>query len=162
VSTAITKIKFSAEVVAVVTGQIQQWGTVETGGVLMGYIGNETLYVEKASGSGPKAIHDDIYFQADPNYIDMYIDMVYANSGGKLRYLGEWHTHPQITPEPSPKDIQSLDEIAQSAADFVLLVIIGAVDYSPTTFALQSISMITSAASDKIYVLEPDVRGGEN
>jgi integrative and conjugative element protein (TIGR02256 family) len=33
------------------------------------------------------------------------IDRAWAESGGTCTYLGEWHTHPERAPSPSPEDL---------------------------------------------------------
>jgi len=94
-----------------------------------------------------------LYFKADNNYITMFIDMEIANSGGKLRYLGEWHTHPQIEPMPSEIDLTSLYEIAKTSNDFCLLLIIGAINFEIKAFIKQSISIINYKDDGKFYEL---------
>lgn len=133
--------------------EIETYGVVETGGVMMGFVDGKTINVEKVSNGGSKAIHEYLYFKADNNYIEMFIDMEIANSGGKLRYLGEWHTHPQINPEPSDIDLNSIQEIAESSNDFCLLLIIGSMDYKNDSFSNQSISIINYKRQSKFYVL---------
>lgn len=147
------KIAYSEECIQVFMSEIAKFPESETGGVLMGYLDDGVVYVEKASEAGPKAIHDDIYFQADPNYIDLFIDMEYANSNGKYRYLGEWHTHPQVVPEPSAKDLNSLDEISATADQFVILLIIGAIKFKAENFNEQSISILKLVEDKKFYLL---------
>lgn len=135
-------IIFNESHLEVIEKEILSFGTVETGGVLMGCITDDGITVEAISGPGPKAIHENFYFRADPNYIDMFIDMSYANSQGKWEYLGEWHTHPQTTPEPSIKDLISLEEIAESSDNFAILLIIGAIGYTSEKFLRQSTVII--------------------
>lgn len=149
----INKIKFQEEVLAVFETQISNFGFSETGGVLMGRVVNETIIIEKASNAGPKAEHGEINFRADPDYVDMFIDMEYANSNGKNRYLGEWHTHPQIIPEPSQLDLTSLTKIAETSDDFAILLIIGAIHYSTKEFSNHSISLLKRKDQDDFYLL---------
>lgn len=87
----------------------------------------------------------------------MFLDMEIANSGGKLRYLGEWHTHPQINPEPSEIDLNSLYEIAASSNDFCLLLVIGAIDFEIDSFIKQSISIINYKRKERFYELNSNV-----
>ncbi len=63
----------------------------------------------------------------------MYIDLEHANSGGR-NYLGEWHTHPEMQPNPSDLDYDSLYEIADSSEEFALLVIVGAINFHKIRF----------------------------
>lgn len=148
------KIAYSEECIQVFLSEISKFPDSETGGVLMGYLDDGVLYVEKASEAGPKAVHEDLYFQADANYIDLFLDMEYANSNGKYRYLGEWHTHPQVVPEPSPKDLNSLDEISATADEFVILLIIGAINFKAANFNEQSISILKPVGERKFYLLQ--------
>jgi integrative and conjugative element protein (TIGR02256 family) len=142
VSSVIHNVKYSDGVLETIHSQIQKFRTIETGGVLMGHLENGILFIEKASEPGPNATHEPTYFRADANYVDMYIDIEVANSNGKDVYLGEWHTHPQINPEPSPVDGNSLMEIAASSEEFAVLLIIGAIKFSKELFARQHILLL--------------------
>lgn len=142
------EIIYTKQALQMFQSEIELFGSIETGGVLLGYIKDDLLIIEKASNGGSNAIHEEFYFRADPHYVDMFIDMEIANSGNKLRYIGEWHTHPQINPIPSELDLQSLYEISESSYDFCLLLIIGAIDFVPNLFPNQSISIIKHKNSD--------------
>ena len=150
----LTRIKFSSQALDLFKSEILEFGRIETGGVLVGYTSGNTIYVEKASDGGKNAIHEPLYFKADPNFIDMFIDMEVANSQGQLRYLGEWHTHPEVIPAPSIKDLQSLDEIAESSKDFCILLIIGNKGFSSEFFIEQSISLIQENGDNDVYTLD--------
>jgi len=151
----IKKIIYHHSILNLFDFEIEKFGIIETGGVLLGKTEKECIYISKAIGSGPKAIHEDIYFRADSNYIDMMIDIEYANSNGEISYIGEWHTHPQIHPEPSYKDLQSLSEITESSGKENLLLIIGAINYQKSKFINQSISIIKNPERTNFYL--PDV-----
>lgn len=120
----------------------------------MGYTENNEIIIEKASEPGPKAIHQLDYFKADPAFIDMFIDVENANSNGKLIYLGEWHTHPQIFPIPSKVDLISLSEIAQSKGDYCILLIVGSYKFQIQKFQKQSINVIKHKNSDDFFFLQ--------
>jgi len=153
----IENITYSKQALHMFHSEIETYGVVETGGVMLGYVNGKIVHVEKVSNGGLKAFHEYLYFRADNNYIEMFIDIEVANSGGKLRYLGEWHTHPQIKPEPSEIDLNSLYEIAEASNDFCLLLIIGAVDFEIGSFLKQSISIINHKMEKKFYVLPSNV-----
>lgn len=150
---SIEKIIYNNEAINLFETELEKFTSLETGGVLMGYVKNKTVFIEKVSGSGPKAIHEPFYFKADPDFIDMYIDMEIANSDGKLRYIGEWHSHLQITPDPSIIDLDSLFEIAESSNDFCLLLIVGALDFTIDSFLQQSISIIKFKLKQRFFSL---------
>jgi integrative and conjugative element protein (TIGR02256 family) len=151
------KVHYHHSALDVFHNEVAKFGTMETGGVLLGWLENEIIVVAKATDSGPNAIHEKIYFRADSNYIDMVIDMEHANSNGKLSYVGEWHTHPQMNPKPSQIDLNSLDEIVESSGRVNLLLIIGAIDFTKEVFAEQSISIVKSPDDDRFFELEPFV-----
>lgn len=153
----IRKIRFCQESLWVFNSQIDEYRLIETGGVLLGYVESDTIFVAKASDGGPNAMHEEFNFRADPNYIDMFIDMEYANSGEKLKYLGEWHTHPQVHPEPTSKDLNSLEEIALSANDCTILLIIGAVGFELKNFLAQSIAIIKYSTDENFFQLQAEI-----
>lgn len=138
----IETILFSNEVVEVIASEIDKHGIIETGGVLLGYQGRNSLVITKATPPGPKAIHEEYYFEADHEYVEMLIDVEYANTNGKVRYQGEWHTHSQIQPKPSPKDIRSLMNIAKGSEFYTVLTIIGAIEYTTESFLQNCCTLI--------------------
>jgi integrative and conjugative element protein (TIGR02256 family) len=77
--------------------------------------------------------------------------MEYANSDGRNYYLGEWHTHPQIHPEPSDVDYQSLHEIAKSSSEYALLLILGAVEFRRAKFSKQHIAVLKYKDDRRFY-----------
>lgn len=148
-----SKIIFSKQVLKLFEAEIYKFGLKETGGILLGAAKKDTIYVKKASDGGPNAIHRREYFRADPDYIDMFLEMELANSDENIEYLGEWHSHPQKFPEPSFKDISSLLEIASSHNNCTVLVIIGAIDFNTEKIYSQSCSLV-SETGNKFYKLE--------
>jgi integrative and conjugative element protein (TIGR02256 family) len=148
------KVLYHNSVLDVFENEVTKIGIRETGGVLLGWTENENIIVAKATGAGPNAVHEKIFFRADANYIDMIIDMEYANSNGKINYIGEWHTHPQMNPRPSQVDLNSLDEIVESSGEPNLLLIIGAIDFKKDFFVEQSISILKFPSDDRYFELE--------
>lgn len=153
----INRVSFSRNAIDMFQAEIDKYGSIETGGVMLGYVTNETIYVEKVSNGGSKAVHEYLYFRADNNYIEMFIDMEIANSGGKLRYLGEWHTHPQINPEPSKLDLDSLEEITESTDDFCILVILGSLGFSKDLFTEKSIVILKENNDSSFYEIDKSI-----
>tara|TARA_R110001583_G_scaffold178502_3_gene334466 strand:+ start:1434 stop:1886 length:453 start_codon:yes stop_codon:yes gene_type:complete len=147
------KIKFSEKVLISFLSQIEKFGMIETGGILLGFIKNDTIYIEVASKPGENAIHEEYYFKADSDYVNMIIDMEYANSDGKIKYLGEWHTHPEYIPTPSELDLISLSEITTSKGDFCIMVILGSLNFNLTDFNNCSTHIIKYENDDNFYRL---------
>src|SRR5687768_10232346 len=149
------KVYYYESVLRLFDSEIKKFGVIETGGVLLGWYDEENIIVTKATNAGPNATHENFYFRADANYIDMIIDMEFANSDGRVIYLGEWHTHPQTNPQPSSVDLNSLDEITQSSNSPNLLLILGAIDFNAEVFIEHSISVIKFPNTRKYYQLNP-------
>ncbi len=152
------KLIYHESVLKTFEAEVTKFGIIETGGVLLGNVNSEGIIVTKAIDAGPNAIHENFYFKADNNYVEMMIDIEYANSKGKVTYIGEWHSHPQVTPEPSEIDLNSLREICESSGTINLLLILGAIDFSKSKFLEQSISIVKAPNETKFYKIRPEIQ----
>ena len=109
----ITEVLFSDEVRRSIVSEAESCPDVETGGVLIGYVDNgRRAIVCRATGPGPKAVKTATRFQRDTEYVQGEIDRAAGELGEKWTYLGEWHSHLEREPEPSPTDVRSLNGIA--------------------------------------------------
>jgi integrative and conjugative element protein (TIGR02256 family) len=87
--------------------------TVETGGVLAGYIdGERRAVVTRVIGPGPTAVKSATRFHRDVEYAQAELDRTANELGDRGAYIGEWHSHLEAAPEPSPMDVRSLSGIA--------------------------------------------------
>lgn len=88
-------------------------GSVETGGILIGYrkSGNEYIILQ-ASKPGPKAVRTPTRFEKDEEYCQQKLLFSFQELGEGGLYLGEWHYHPSGGNKPSGLDVKSLTEIA--------------------------------------------------
>lgn len=50
------------------------------------------------------------------------VEQAWERSGGVKSYLGEWHTHPEETPRPSPEDTQQWERNLKQKACVVIIV----------------------------------------
>jgi integrative and conjugative element protein (TIGR02256 family) len=92
---------------------VKQNPNVETGGVLAGIISPQgNVEITDVSGPGPKAKLGADKFEKDIEYCQIFLDSLYINSGKKVVYVGEWHSHPSDDNRPSGLDIESLTAIA--------------------------------------------------
>lgn len=85
---------------------------LETGGVLVGYVGSRAIEVTGIVGPGPNARHAPTRFSPDAVWQAERIAELYAESGRRLSYLGDWHSHPKGTPAASQRDRATLRHIA--------------------------------------------------
>jgi integrative and conjugative element protein (TIGR02256 family) len=86
----------------------------ETGGVLVGYRGEGgDLVVTAAVGPGPNARHGAFTFVPDHEFQEAEIARLYEQSGRRVIYLGDWHSHPRGSCSPSLMDRRTLRGIAR-------------------------------------------------
>lgn len=84
----------------------------ETGGVLLGFEGDNAIAITALTGPGARAMHAHNSFVPDYEYQDAEIARVYADSGRRYTYLGDWHSHPDGGSALSRKDKQTLRTIS--------------------------------------------------
>jgi len=119
----------------------------EAGGILLGSIVGKTIYVLKASVPNIFDKATRTSFIRDKNVAQIIVDYEFENSGGKMFYLGEWHTHPEDYPTPSGQDRKmTVEQYNKSrlSQPFSLMVI-------------QGITGIYIALYDGEKILEPAV-----
>lgn len=115
---------------------------LETGGVLCGYYDKESLVIDTASGPGPNANHQIDEFEIDKEHMDEFLDGQYRESEGKNIYVGEWHTHPQRFPQPSPLDLRSIAErTIEWEHGRIIFVIIGFIEFEAAKLSSQIIAI---------------------
>ena len=71
----------------------------ETGGVFLGYWGEDghDVVITEILGPGPNAVHENHGFIPDYIYQEELIAERYEASKYRDTYLGDWHTHPDVT-----------------------------------------------------------------
>ena len=83
----------------------QNPGSLEAGGVLVGYRRNPHLEITDVTTPGAKDIQARTRFKRkDPSH-RKFVERQWVSSSRLIDYLGEWHTHPEMHPHPSGLDI---------------------------------------------------------
>lgn len=79
----------------------------ETGGILLGHDheGQDLIEVTQAGDAGPKAMREQRRFLRDLEHARELADIAYEGKGSV--WVGEWHTHPNESPLPSPRDLST-------------------------------------------------------
>ncbi|MFM1652471.1 Mov34/MPN/PAD-1 family protein [Brevibacillus sp. B_LB10_24] len=100
---------------------------VETGGILMGYQLNGDWVVSYASEPGPRAIKERKTVVFDENHIRTVTAKLKLRSAGRLRYIGDWHSHTVKRLTPSLGDrktfaLKTYQETYQSSSPIMLIV----------------------------------------
>ncbi|CCC86214.1 uncharacterized protein y4oA (plasmid) [Paenibacillus polymyxa M1] len=110
--TKIRSVRIYGDVAESILSQSNTAAPAETGGILVGYLKHGIMYITGASDSGPHSTECPDLFVRDNQYCQAYLDQIETETGRKIRYAGEWHSHPSAAYEPSQTDIKSLKDIA--------------------------------------------------
>lgn len=87
----------------------------ETGGLLLGWSTPDSICVTSIVGPGPSATHRRKSLLPDHKWQSQELARAYEQSGRRLSYLGDWHTHPGGSGFPSNRDKRTLRGIALHA-----------------------------------------------
>lgn len=87
----------------------------ETGGIFLGYWADDaTAVITDVVGAGANALHKMDSFEPDHDWQSKQIALLYEESGRRLEYLGDWHSHPNSRKARlSFRDKRVLKRIAQ-------------------------------------------------
>lgn len=88
---------------------------VETGGMLYGVVDvpSRSIYLVHAAAAPDDSIETAEGFERGVRGVEDYIERIRRRTSGQVRYVGEWHSHPQgTTGQPSPRDIRQIDWLA--------------------------------------------------
>lgn len=107
------RYKVADEVLGVILDESVSKYPQETGGILIGRLEHNCLYIEHAAGPGPLAEHSLTNFRRDGLHSQMILDEIVVEARGNSDYIGEWHSHPAKC-GPSPTDIAALRWIAKN------------------------------------------------
>ena len=84
--------------------------SLEAGGILLGQVKDKDAYVMRASIPTAWDRATRTSFHRNKEIAQIIIDFEFANSDNKTIYLGEWHTHPEKQPSPSPTDRKMIED----------------------------------------------------
>jgi integrative and conjugative element protein (TIGR02256 family) len=98
----------------------------EAGGILIGYRRADHLHIIEATVPGPGDIGTRISFHRDDLSHQRRASARWQDSHGYLDYLGEWHTHPEMSPSPSSTDRRAWQEVvARHPTEVFVFAILG-------------------------------------
>jgi integrative and conjugative element protein (TIGR02256 family) len=86
---------------------------IETGGMLLGAFdeGTRTVHLDGASGPSPDSRLSAMYFDHGTLGTQEAVERSRAASGGRVGFVGMWHTHPQGVALPSATDEAGMAQI---------------------------------------------------
>lgn len=124
------ELRFSHAAIRTMHSHIQRhcWSR-EAGGILLGrlLVEGEHVVVDEVSVPGPHDRRSRFRFFRARGPAQAVVNEAWTRSGGKLNYLGEWHTHPQDDPAPSADDrrdwrrLVKIQTYEQSSLFFVIV-----------------------------------------
>lgn len=95
----------------------------EAAGVLIGERRGKHIIVHEVSEPGDGDIRRRCFVDRKGPHHQLAVDDAFARSSGRLQYLGEWHTHPEDYPSPSPTDIGTWRRHLLTQEQMILLII---------------------------------------
>lgn len=101
--------------------------STEAGGILLGYVRGDHLEIIEATEPSRLDRRFKFLFERMPYFHHRFAMRRWRESNGLIRYLGEWHTHPQNHPMPSSIDLREWEKLAKDRHDGrpILAVIVG-------------------------------------
>lgn len=102
----------------------------EAGGILLGTVHGDNLVITEATTPTVMDKRLRFLFERMPFGHRAIARLRWKRSGGTVRYLGEWHTHPQDVPSPSGIDRVEWNKLTAKRLDGrpLLAVIVGRKD----------------------------------
>lgn len=121
---------FTPEVLTVFKRFIQGDNDAEAGGLLLGHVRDIHLEILEATTPTPMDRRFKYLFERLPFGHCVIANRRWNASKGLIRYVGEWHTHPQDHPIPSNTDIYEWGKLTRHRLDGrpSLVVIVGRKD----------------------------------
>lgn len=122
-------IKINQNILDILLKYSQTLETSERGGVIMGELyPNKNLVVVTNIIESPSKISRNNQYEMDVEYTQKEITNVWKKNNGRVTYLGDWHTHPEINPKPSLRDYYTFSKnYFNSTIDqnFLIYIILG-------------------------------------
>lgn len=102
----------------------RRWWQREAGGQLFARFDGATIVVVEATPPGRHDIRSRLGFQPDRRREQA--EILERHERG-LHFIGDWHTHPEDTPRPSPVDIESMRDLVTGSyhqlSGFVMVIV---------------------------------------
>lgn len=103
----------------------KKYSAAEAGGILLGRRSGGHIHIISATGPLPNDRRARLSFdRLDSGHQKAAYD-AWAKSEGTVDYVGDWHTHPQTIPVPSPKDYLEWGKLTKILPSPHLFAIVG-------------------------------------
>ncbi len=96
----------------------------EAGGIILGKVRGSYIYVSNITPPARNDIREKYkFYREDKKHTNIYKKTYQKNKC--IKYLGEWHTHPEKTPNPSDIDKREWSKIISKIKEPLLFLILG-------------------------------------
>lgn len=108
-----------------VIGSYRQDNTIkpEAGGLLLGFRRNHHIHVVTSTTPKPRDVRSRFKFHRRDQRHQVEAEKLWVNSGKKIDFLGEWHTHPEEFPSPSIIDLRGWSQLSKPRCEPLIFVI---------------------------------------
>jgi len=123
-----TFVTLSDQVLEVLHRHVQRRDAdAESGGILLGHVRGDSLEIFEATVPTVWDKRKRYFFERMPFGHQLLASERWTASNGTVRYLGEWHTHPEDFPIPSQLDLTEWAALANKRKDnrAMLALIVG-------------------------------------
>lgn len=110
-------VYFAPAVIKVFERYIQGEQDMEAGGILLGHVRGIHVEVLEVTVPTPKDQRLKYFFERLLHGHQRIAEKRWRDSNRLIRYLGEWHTHPEDFPIPSGLDISEWQRLAKGRRD---------------------------------------------
>ena len=122
------KLAISVKVIRALSKYSPKENQPEAGGILLGHVYRDRDEIEEISIPSKFDKRGLFFFNRKKDTAQLKINKAWHVSKGTLIYLGEWHTHSEGNPTPSPTDkdmIKRACEETKMGLDYLYLLIVG-------------------------------------
>ncbi|WP_017518788.1 Mov34/MPN/PAD-1 family protein [Pseudomonas nitroreducens] len=110
-------VYFAPAVLEVFERYIQGEQDAEAGGILLGHVRGIHVEVLEVTVPTPRDQRLKYFFERMLHGHQRIAEIRWKDSNRLIRYLGEWHTHPEDIPTPSGLDISEWQRLAKGRRD---------------------------------------------
>lgn len=110
-------VYFSPPVIEIFERYVQGEQDMEAGGILLGHVRGIHVEVLEATVPTPNDQRHKYFFERLLHGHKRIMEKRWRDSSRLIRYLGEWHTHPEDLPTPSGLDINEWQRLAKGRRD---------------------------------------------
>ena len=110
-------VHLEPEVLETFNEYVQGVRDLEAGGILLGCVRGPHLQIIDATTPSPRDRRSRFSFERDDFHHHAIAMRRWQESDGIIRYVGEWHTHPEDYPSPSSIDLREWRGLAASRID---------------------------------------------